>query len=133
MFKLNTKFDAYSLLYLLSHSECDGHTAHMLTQQHLLPPLTSTVKSSLFTHVHSSPLSLAAGLHRCHANCSCYINNSWMFFQIDLVCETLVTLFSRGQNIKVSLLIAFKQCVYDSSWSNISLFSISLPGPSNTI
>ena len=36
---------------------------HMLTQQCLPPPLTSTVKSSLFTHAHSSPLSLAAKLH----------------------------------------------------------------------
>ena len=26
MFKLNAKFDAESLLYLLSHFECDGHT-----------------------------------------------------------------------------------------------------------
>ena len=42
-------------------------------------PLTSTVDLSLFTHVHSSPLSLAARLHRCHPNCSCYINNSWNF------------------------------------------------------
>ena len=54
MFKLNTKFGADSLLYSLSHFEWDGHAVHMLTQQHLLPPLTSTVKSSLFTHVHSS-------------------------------------------------------------------------------
>ena len=41
------------------------------TQAHskaIPPPLTSTVKSSLFTHVHSSPLSLAARLHWCHAN-----------------------------------------------------------------
>ena len=36
MFKLNAKFDADSLLYLLSHFECNGHTVHMLTQQHLL-------------------------------------------------------------------------------------------------
>ena len=34
----------------------------MLIQQHLSPPLTITVKSSLFTHVHSSQLSLAARL-----------------------------------------------------------------------
>ena len=61
MFKLNTKFDAVSLLYLLSHFECDGHTVHMLTQWHLPPPLTNTVKSSLFTHEHSNPLSLEAG------------------------------------------------------------------------
>ena len=59
-FKLNAKFDADSFLYLLSHFECDGYTAHLLTQQHLPPRLTGTVKSSLFTHVHSSSLSLAA-------------------------------------------------------------------------
>ena len=56
MFKLNAKFDADSLLYSLSHFECNSHTAHMLTQLHLVTPLTCTVKSSLFTHyipVHS--------------------------------------------------------------------------------
>ena len=37
MFKLNAKFDADLLLYLLSHFECDGHTVHMLTQWHLPP------------------------------------------------------------------------------------------------
>ena len=56
-----------------------SHTVHMLTQQHLPPLLTSTVKSSLFTHVHSSPLFLAARLCWCHANHSCYINNIWTF------------------------------------------------------
>ena len=76
---LNAKLDTDSLLYSLSHFECDGHTVHRLPQQCLLPPLTSTVKSSLFTHVHSSPLSSAARLHRCHANCSHYINNGWTF------------------------------------------------------
>ena len=79
MFKLNTKFDADSLLYLLSQFECDSYTVHMLTQWCLLLPLTSTVKSSLFTHAHSSPLSLAARLHRCHSNCSHHINNGWTF------------------------------------------------------
>ena len=38
MFKLNAKFDADSLLYSLSHFECDGHTVHVLTQWHLPPP-----------------------------------------------------------------------------------------------
>ena len=71
---LNAKFDAGSLLYLLSHFECDGHTVHMLTQWRLPPPLTSTVKSSWFTHVHSSLLSLAASFHRCHTNI-----NGWTF------------------------------------------------------
>ena len=79
MFKLNAKSDADSLLYLLSHFECDGHTVHMLIQQCLLPPLTNTVKSSLFTHVHSSPLSLAARLHQCHTNNSRSINNGWTY------------------------------------------------------
>ena len=66
MFKLNAKFDADSLpyFYLLSHFEC---TVHNLTQWCLPPPLTSTVKLSLFTHVHSSPLSLAR-LHQCRTS-----------------------------------------------------------------
>ena len=63
MFELNTKFDADSLLYLLSHFECDGHTVHVLTQWYLLPPLTSTIKPSLFMHTHSGVLSLAVRLH----------------------------------------------------------------------
>ena len=67
------------LLYSLSHFECDGQTVHMLTQWHLLPPLTSTVKSSLFTHVHSSPLSLVARLHQSCTDHSSYINNGWNF------------------------------------------------------
>ena len=54
--------DADSLFYLLSHFECEDHTAHMLTQWCLLPPVTSTVKSSSFMHTHSSPLSLVARL-----------------------------------------------------------------------
>ena len=72
------------LLYLLCHFECDGHTVHVLTQWCLLPPLSSTVKSSLFTHARSSPLSLAARLHRCHTNRSHYTNNGWTFLHIDL-------------------------------------------------
>ena len=79
MFKLNAKFDADSLLYSPSHFEYDNHTVHMLTQQCLLPPLTSTVKSSSFTHAHSSPLSLAGRLHQCHANCSHHINSDGLF------------------------------------------------------
>ena len=53
MFKLSAKFDVDSLPYLLGHFECDNHTVHMFTQQHLVPPLTRTVKLSLFTHVHT--------------------------------------------------------------------------------
>ena len=79
MFKLTAKYDAHSLFYSFSHFECDGDTVHMLTQLCLPPPLTSTVKWSLFTYVHSSPLSLASRLHRCHTNHSHYINNGWTF------------------------------------------------------
>ena len=78
MFKLNAKFDADSLLYSLNHFECDSHTVHTLTQWRLPPPLTRTVKASLFTHAHSSPLSLAARLHQYHTNHS-HSNNSWTF------------------------------------------------------
>ena len=78
MLKLNVKFDAGLFLYPLSHFECNSRTVHMLTQRRLAIPLTSTVKS-LFTDVHSSPLFLAARLHRCHENYSCYINNCWTF------------------------------------------------------
>ena len=79
IFKINAKFDADLLFYSLSHFECDGHTVHMLTEWCLLPSLTSRVKLSLFTRVFSSPLFLAARLHRCHTNCSRYINNGWTF------------------------------------------------------
>ena len=79
MFKLNAKFEADSLLCSLGHFECDGHTVHMFIPQCLPPPLTSTVRSSLFTHAHSSPLSLAVRFHRCCANHSHYINNGWTF------------------------------------------------------
>ena len=77
MSKLNAEFDADLLFCSLSHFECAGHTVHRLTQWHPLPPLTSTVKSSLFTHGHSSPLSVSVRLHR--TNCSCYIKNGWTF------------------------------------------------------
>ena len=53
-----------------------------MTTQHtcsLPPPLTSTVKLSLFTHAHSSPLSLAVRLHQWHTNHSHYTNNGWTF------------------------------------------------------
>ena len=75
MLKLNTKIDADSLLYSLSHFECDGHTVHMLTQQPLPPPPTRTVKSSLFMLAHSSLLFLPARLHQCYANHSRYMNS----------------------------------------------------------
>ena len=42
-------------------------------------PLTSIVKSSLLMHAQASPLSLAARLHWCCTNHSCYIDNGWTF------------------------------------------------------
>ena len=63
MFKLNAKFDADLLLYSLSHLECNSYTVHVPIQWCLPPPMTSTVKSSLFMHAHSTPLLLAARLH----------------------------------------------------------------------
>ena len=79
MLKFNSKFDVDLLLYSLSHFECDTHRVHMLTQWCLPPLLTSTMKFSLFTYVHSSLLSLAARAYQCHINHSCYIYNGWTF------------------------------------------------------
>ena len=51
MFKLKAKFDVDLLLSSLSHFACDGHTVHTLNQQHVVTPLTSTMKSSLFKRI----------------------------------------------------------------------------------
>ena len=93
MFKLNTRFDADSLLYFFSHFECISHIVHMPTQQRLLPPLTSTVKLSLFTHVQSSPLAVAARFHRCGANSSCCINNGWTVFRQTSVYQLIMSIW----------------------------------------
>ena len=61
----------------------DSHTVHMLTQQHLLTPLTSTVKVSLFMSVRSSPIFLAAKLHRSLANFPIVLTTGGLF--LDLV------------------------------------------------
>ena len=55
----------------------------------LLPPLTSTVKLSLFTVVHSSPFSLAARLHPCCSNCSHILTMAGVFR--DRPCIVLTT------------------------------------------
>ena len=78
MFKHNAKFNEDLLLYLLSHFKCDGHTVHVLTQRHLPPPLTSAVKSSLFTHAHSSPLSLP-GYINVMQTILVILTNGWTF------------------------------------------------------
>ena len=51
MSKLNTKCDANSLLYSLSHFECHSLTVHMLTQQHL-PPHWLVQWSRHCSHMH---------------------------------------------------------------------------------
>ena len=96
MFKLNIKFDTDSLFYLLSHFECDSHTIHMLTQQCLPSPLTSTVKLSLFTHVLSSPFSLAAELYRCHPNSSRFSNSGWIFPRQTSYMNAFVNVYVKG-------------------------------------
>ena len=100
-FKLNTKFVADSLLYSLCHFECDGHAVHMLNKNHLPPPLTSSVRSSLFTHAYSSPVSLAARLHQCCLHLSHCINNGWTF-----PGQTSYILFKRWKKLGPAL----KEC-----------------------
>ena len=56
-------------------------------------PLTSTVKSSLFTRTHSSPLSLAVRLHWHCTNHSHYIKNGWNFSrQTSIYIHTLINI-----------------------------------------
>ena len=111
MFKSHAKFDADSLLYSLSHFKCNSHTVHMLTQRSLLPPLTSTVKVSTFMHTHSSALPLAARLHQCSTNCSCYINNGWAFSgQTSYVLPNSLCI----QILKYVHILFFTQLVYST-------------------
>ena len=120
MFKLNAQFVADSLLYSLSHFECDCHTVHMLTQQHLLPSLTSTVKLSLFTHVHSSPLSLAARLQWCHTNHSHYINNGWTFSgQTSSIVKKLSVFWTYRESLAIKTKITFeREEISDHQWDS---------------
>ena len=52
MLKFNAKSDAGSLFYLLSHFECDDHTAHRLTQWRL-PPHWLVPWSCHCSHTHT--------------------------------------------------------------------------------
>ena len=78
MFKLNAKFDADLLLYSLGHFERDSHTVHMLTQWHLLPPQTSTMKSIVHACTFQSTL-LGCQVTFMLCKRSCYISNGWTF------------------------------------------------------
>ena len=80
MFKVNTKFDADSLFYILNvmttQNTCslNGiYCPHWLVQW-------SHHHSCMDIPVHTWTLSLAARLHWCCTNHSCYINNCWTFF-----------------------------------------------------
>ena len=95
------------LLYSLSHFECDDHTVHMLTQWRLLPPLKSTVKSSLFTHVHSvhSPWLLG------------YIN----VMQTVLVILTMAGLFPDRPHTQIDTM---GSCLYTSPCQSFTIINL---------
>ena len=79
-------------------------TCSLNSVYHLPPPQTSTVKSPLFMHVHSSPLFLAASLHQCCANHSHYINNgrtlswqtSYIWGTVQCLCENDIDYLKLG-------------------------------------
>ena len=73
-FKLNAKFDADSLFYSVIFNATATQYTRSLNGVYR-PPVTSAVKSSLFTHAPSSPLSLAARLRWCGSNHSLHIYN----------------------------------------------------------
>ena len=50
MFKLNAKFDADLLLYLLSHFECNGHTIH--SKPPTAPPTPASTVSHHCSYMH---------------------------------------------------------------------------------
>ena len=128
MFKFNAKFDADSLLYSLTHFEYNDHIVyivHTLTQWHLPPPLSSTVKSSLFTHAHSSPLSLAARLHLCCSNHSHCISNSWIFSGQTSHVETYICIHLYFMYIYVWMHINVNTNIHiNACWLHINTYLI---------
>ena len=71
------------------------------------PPLPSTMTSSLFTRAHSSPVSLAARLHRCHVNHSRYINNGWTFSRQTLYFRNWLFMAASSQSLLIKKLLTF--------------------------
>ena len=87
-----------------THSVMFNVMATQYTSTASTASLTSTVKLSLFTHVHSSPLSLAAGLHLCHTNC--------------FVVLTMAGLFPERPHILKRINVSFKTLLPYSWWWN---------------
>ena len=79
MFKLKARFDADLLPYSLILNATATQYTRSFNGVYHRPPLTRAVTVSLFTHAHSSPLSLAARVHRCCAKSSHCINNGQTF------------------------------------------------------
>ena len=97
-------------------------------------PLTSTVKSALFTHVHSSPLSLAARLHRCRANRSHYTDNVLTFSRLesqkhhhlhDTISSPAGPSHLQDRNFKDNFLFYFFSC---HPLSSIHMLGTTAPG-----
>ena len=92
-----------SLMQYLMQIPCSIHSIilNVMATQYRCSSKASTTPTGqysellLFTHAHSSPLSLAARLRRCHANHSCYVHNSRTF---------------SGQTWYVHIYISFKYC-----------------------
>ena len=76
------------------------------------------VKLLLFTHVHSSRLSLAARLHQCCTNHSCYINHGWIF-------SGQASYFS----LKVSLILFFTYFLFLFKYSCLHFPPSTPPAP----
>ena len=101
-----------SLMQNLMQICCSTHTVilNVMATQYtctiqwcLQHPLTSTVKSSLLMHAHSSPPSLATRFHWCCTNHYCHINNSWVFF-----LDTPLYSLSERNNAKKYIVIYLK-------------------------
>ena len=83
--KLKVKFDPDSLLYLLSHFECDGHTVHTLTQWHLPPHWLLQ-----WSH-HCS--------HMCIPDCSSWLPRYSNVVQIIFIILTMAGLFMNNSEV----------------------------------
>ena len=77
MFKLNVKFDvdSFSTCSVSLNATATQYTCSLygIYRPHWL------VQWSCHCSLMGIPVSLAARLHRCHANRSCYMNNAWPF------------------------------------------------------